>query len=275
LLFGKYSREARSTIWMIFMLGMSAFAGGVLLGGHFGMTAEQAPAFLTMLNDAGEIVFRGQILDPMKGTGAMSFLIFTFAVGIFQLLVGLVMQFVQNVHNKNYIAAFADSAAWFYFLVMLICFALADQFGLDKALFTKLAISGAGILVLTQGRSKKNIFAKLLFGVLGLYGVMDYVSNMLSYSRLMALGLATGIIGSAMNMTAVVLGEMLPGVLGILIMVLFLLFGHSINFGLSTLGAFIHTMRLQFIEFFGGFYGGGSAKFKPFARVKKYLLFRF
>jgi V/A-type H+-transporting ATPase subunit I len=90
----------------------------------------------------------------------------------------------------------------------------------------------------------------------------------------MALGLATGIIGSAMNMTAAVLGDMLPGIVGIIVMIAFLIFGHSINFGLSTMGAFIHSMRLQFIEFFGVFYSGGAEMFKPFTRIKKYLLFR-
>ncbi|MCF7846631.1 MAG: hypothetical protein K9M51_00980 [Candidatus Gracilibacteria bacterium] len=274
LLFGKHSKQARRVIWMIFLLGISATAGGILLGGHFGMTVDQAPAFLTTVNAAGDLVFRGQILDPMSGSGALSFLVFTFAVGIFQLLMGLVMQFLQNLHNRDYVSAFADSVAWFYFLVSLLLWALADQFGFDKQLLSYFALSGAGILVLTQGRKKKNIVLKLLFGILGLYGIMDYVSSMLSYSRLMALGLATGIIGSAMNMTAIVLGDMLPGILGILVLVLFLLFGHSINFALSMLGAFVHTMRLQFIEFFGRFYGGGAQQFKAFARVKKYLLFR-
>ena len=115
---------------------------------------------------------------------------------------------------------------------------------------------------------------KLVFGILGLYGAMDFMSNILSYSRLMALGLATGIIGAAMNMTAQVLGGMVPGIGGVLIMIAFLLFGHSINFGLSGLGAYVHSMRLQFIEFFGIFYAGGGRIFKPFARAKKYLLFR-
>lgn len=280
LLFGKFSKEARTSLWMIFLLGCSAFVGGVLLGGYFGMTVDQAPAFLTTTNELGELVFRGQILDPMKGTGAMTFLLATFAIGIFQLLFGLVMEFIKYWSKKNYIAAFADSAAWFFFIVSLGAWALADQVGLPKEIMYYLMMTGLVILVLTQGRDKthKNpivaIILKLVFGVLGLYGIMDYVSNMLSYSRLMALGLATGIIGSAMNMTAAVLGDMLPGVVGIIVMIAFLIFGHTINFGLSTMGAFIHTMRLQFIEFFGVFYGGGAELFKPFTRIKKYLLFR-
>ena len=157
---------------------------------------------------------------------------------------------------------------------MIALWAGADQLGLDKALMQWMLLGGAAFLVLTLGRAKKNIFLKLAFGILGLYGAMDFVSNILSYSRLMALGLATGIIGAAMNMTAQVLGEMLPSVLGIIVMIAFMLFGHAINFGLSGLGAYVHSLRLQFIEFFGLFYAGGGRLFRPFARAKKYLLFR-
>jgi V/A-type H+-transporting ATPase subunit I len=96
----------------------------------------------------------------------------------------------------------------------------------------------------------------------------------LSYSRLMALGLATGIIGFAMNLTAQVLGDVIPGVAGVIVMVFFILFGHSLNLALSFLGAFVHSMRLQFIEFFGRFYTGGAPLFAPFMRKTKYLFIR-
>ncbi len=280
LLFGKFSKEAKTSLWMIFLLGISAIGGGIVLGGYFGMTPEQAPEFLTTMNNTGDLVFRGQLLDPMKGTGAMTFLLATFAIGLVQLLFGLVMEFIKNLSKKDYVAAFADSAAWFFFILSLVGWALADKIGLPKNIMYYCMMTGMVILILTQGRDKthKNpvvaVILKLVFGVLGLYGIMDYVSNMLSYSRLMALGLSTGIIGSAMNMTALVLGDMLPGIAGILLMIAFLIFGHSINFGLSSMGAFIHSMRLQFIEFFGVFYSGGAKKFKPLTRIKKYLLFR-
>lgn len=274
LLFGTFSREARKTILMLLLCGISAVLGGILLGGHFGMTVEEAPAFLTTTNAAGDLVFRGQILDPLSGNGTMTFLIFTFAVGYFQVLVGLFMRILKGISNKDWGLAICDGFGWLYTLVMLALWAGAEKIGLDKTLMQWMLLGGVGFLVLTLGREKKNIFAKLIFGVLGLYGAMDFVSNILSYSRLMALGLATGIIGAAMNMTAHVLGDMLPSVLGIIVMIAFMLFGHAINFGLSGLGAYVHSLRLQFIEFFGIFYAGGGRLFRPFARAKKYLLFR-
>ncbi len=274
LLFGTFSKEARKTLLMGFLCGISAFLGGILLGGHFGMVPAEAPAFMTALNATGELVFRGQILNPLAGSGTMTFLIFSFAVGYVQVLFGLLMRIYKGILNKDIGYAICDGFGWFYTLVMLTLWAGADVMGLDKSLMQWMLFGGVGFLVLTLGRDKKNPILRIVFGVLGLYGAMDFMSNILSYSRLMALGLATGIIGAAMNMTAQVLGGMVPGIGGILIMVAFLLFGHSINFGLSGLGAYVHSMRLQFIEFFGIFYTGGGRLFKPFARVKKYLLFR-
>ena len=272
--FGKFSKEARETILMILLCGISAVIGGILLGGHFGMTVAEAPGFLTTLNEAGELIFRGQILDPLSGSGTMTFLVFTFALGYFQVLVGLVMRILKGIANKDWGLAICDGFGWLYTLIMVALWAGADQLGLDKTLMQWMLLGGAAFLVLTLGREKKNIFLKLAFGILGLYGAMDFVSNILSYSRLMALGLATGIIGAAMNMTAQVLGDMLPSVLGVIVMIAFMLFGHAINFGLSGLGAYVHSLRLQFIEFFGIFYAGGGRLFRPFVRAKKYLLFR-
>ncbi len=277
LLFGTFSKEARKTLLMGLMCGISAFLGGILLGGHFGMTLQEAPAFLTTTNAAGELAFRGQILDPLSGSGTMTFLIFTFIVGYLQVLVGLCMRIVKGVANKDWGLAICDGFGWLYTLVLLALWVMSTKqiiLAEQQQVLIWMLLGGVGFLVLTLGRAKKNPILKIVFGILGLYGAMDFVSNILSYSRLMALGLATGIIGAAMNMTAHVLNDMVPGIFGILIMIAFMVFGHSINFGLSGLGAYVHSLRLQFIEFFGIFYAGGGRLFRPFARAKKYLLFR-
>lgn len=292
MIFGTFSKEARKTLLMVLLCGISATLGGILLGGHFGMTPAEAPGFMTTTNAAGDLMFRGQILDPLAGSGTMTFMIFTFVVGYIQVLCGLGMRIKKGIANRDWGLAFIDGAGWLYTMGMLAIWGLADKIGIDKNLAMNFLLAGVGFLLIGLGRkgwtplkSKKSVLAKIitvpvnsikvvLMGALGLYGAMDFVSNILSYSRLMALGLATGIIGAAMNMTAKVLGDMLPGVVGIAVMVAFMLFGHTINFGLSGLGAYVHSMRLQFIEFFGIFYTGGGRRFRPFVRAKKYLLFR-
>ncbi|MCF7906081.1 hypothetical protein K9L63_02740 [Candidatus Gracilibacteria bacterium] len=278
-LFGKFPQKAREGILLLVLCGIGAVLGGIVLGGYFGITPEQAPQFLLNSNFIagveGALPFKGQLIDPMAGSGPIIFLGLAMALGVVQLLTGLVLDFVKRLKNGEYIDAFCDPLPWFLFLVSLIGFALAGTVGLDKGLFKNLALGGAVLIVLTQGRNQKNWLLKPVFGVLGLYNVTGYVSDLLSYSRLMALGLATGVIGFAMNLTAGILGGMMPvKALGFVVAAIVLVFGHGLNFSLSLLGAFVHSGRLQFIEFFGKFFEGGGRKFKPFVREKKYLFFR-
>ncbi len=132
-----------------------------------------------------------------------------------------------------------------------------------------LLIIGVVGIVLTQGREKKNIVLKFLSGVLGLYGLVGYLSDVLSYSRLLALGLATSIIGLAVNTIA----GMVNGVpiIGIVLALIVLVVGHVFNLGINALGAFIHSGRLQFVEFFTKFLEGGGAAFKPLRRDSRFV----
>jgi len=281
LLFAKLSRPMKNSVMLLFLGGLSTILGGIVSGGYFGMTPDMLPFFLNFLltpeylaGQAGVLPFRGQLFDPLSPSGPITFLILSIALGGLHLLVGLIADFVKKVCAKNFVGAFGDSVAWIFFLLALTGFGLADTLGLEKQLFTTLSLVGAGILVLTQSRHQKNWFLKPISGVLSLYGLTGYLSDLLSYARLMALGLSTGVIGFAMNLTAGVLFKMMPHpILGFLVATIILLFGHSLNFALSTLGAFVHSGRLQFIEFFSKFFEGSGREFQPFVRKKKYLFF--
>ncbi|MCK5460953.1 V-type ATP synthase subunit I [Candidatus Gracilibacteria bacterium] len=272
LFFGKFPKTVKKSILMLFLCGGSATIGGIILGGYFGMTPAQAPEFLVGANG----MFKGQLLDMTNSIGPQIFLYIVFGLGAFQILVGVIADFVRRIGNKDFEGAFADSAAWFFFLVSLVLLGVGDFIGLDPQFTTKLALIGAGILFLTQGRSQKNWFLKPIFGILGLYNVVNYFSDLLSYARVMALGLATGVVASVMNTIGIKFYEMISGasiLIAIVVFVLFIIFGHLLNFALSLMGAFIHTGRLQFVEFFSKFYAGGGKAFIPFERVKKYLQF--
>ncbi|MDA1169345.1 MAG: V-type ATP synthase subunit I, partial [bacterium] len=105
---------------------------------------------------------------------------------------------------------------------------------------------------------------------LSLNGLITFVSDMLSYSRLLALGLATGIIGLVVNLIASMVQDSIP-VLGVVLAGAVLLVGHVFNLGINALGAFIHSGRLQFVEFFPKFMEGGGVAFRPFGRIGKYV----
>ena len=119
-------------------------------------------------------------------------------------------------------------------------------------------IIGGVLLVLTQGKAKRIYFSKLTGGLSSLYDVVGFLSDVLSYSRLLALGLATGIIASIINEISFMFD--FPIVLKIILAVAILIVGHTVNFGINALGAYVHSCRLQYLEFFGKFYTGGGRK---------------
>lgn len=124
-----------------------------------------------------------------------------------------------------------------------------------------MAAAGAVIIVLFSGRTSSNPLKRLAKGLYGLYGVTSYLSDILSYSRLLALGLATGVIAQVFNQIGSMFGS---GVIGTVLFILVFVIGHTLNIGINALGAYVHTNRLQFVEFFGKFYEGGGRKFEPF-----------
>ena len=101
-----------------------------------------------------------------------------------------------------------------------------------------------------------------------LYDITSYISDLLSYSRLLALGLTTGVMAQVFNMLATMFGT---NVAGSIIMVIILIIGHAINIGLNALGSYVHTMRLQYVEMFSKFYEGGGEEFEPFSLKSKYI----
>ena len=118
-----------------------------------------------------------------------------------------------------------------------------------------------------SGRSNKNFALRLALGAYDLYNVSGWLSDVLSYSRLLALGLATGVIASVINQMGSMAGK---SVLGAILFIVVFIFGHIFNLAINLLGAYVHTNRLQFVEFFGKFYEGGGREFNPFKANTKY-----
>ena len=118
-------------------------------------------------------------------------------------------------------------------------------------------------------KQAKKALGKIAWGFYNLYGISSYLGVLLSYVRLMALGMVTGVIAIAINKIA----WMITGIpiVGVILVIIILIPAHLFNLVINTLGGFIHTMRLQYIEFFGRFYSGGSRPFKPFKFETNYV----
>lgn len=113
-------------------------------------------------------------------------------------------------------------------------------------------------------KNLKGILARIGLGFYNLYGITSYLGDVLSYSRLVALGLGGGVIAMVVNTMAGLAKDLIPGV-GLIAAGLILVGGHTFNLAMSLLSAFVHTARLQYVEFFGKFYASGGRKFKPFS----------
>ena len=150
----------------------------------------------------------------------------------------------------------------------LLCGSVLEMPALGLAGKGMSTVGAAGVL-LAGARGKKGI-GMLTGAFANLYNITSWLSDILSYARLLALGLATGVIAQVVNTMGSLFGG---GVAGLVLCILIFAVGHTINFAINMLGAFIHAARLQYVEFFGKFYVDGGEPFDPFRKKTKYIRF--
>ncbi len=245
---------------MFFFCGLSTLFWGLMYGSFFGnLFASVAETFF-----GRRVILRPLWIDP---TGEpLTLLIFSIALGFIQIITGLIIKLYSQARLGKIKEGILDTLSWIIALTGLGLTAAAIAAPQLKNIGFTLLILGAAFLILTQGRHKKNPVIKLFSGLLSLYNVTSYISDILSYSRLMALGLATGVIAQVVNILGSLGGR---SVVGIIMYILIFAVGHSMNFAINMLGAYVHTNRLQYVEFYSKFYEGGGRKFIPFG--KKYI----
>ncbi len=265
---------------MFFWCGVSTTIWGILFGGFFGDIVTAVGTTFLHRDIAIPAVWMTPLDDPMR------LLMYCFLFGLIHLFVGLGIKGYMDVRDGKYLDFFANELCWFLLVVGLILLLLPTEifgsmYGSMIALphiFNPIAIAMAvvgavGILVFSEHR-RKNMGMRLLVGAYDLYGISSWLSDLLSYSRLLALGLATGVIASVINTMAGMAGGM-GGPIGFILFWLIFLVGHSLNMAINLLGAYVHTNRLQYVEFFGKFYEGGGRPFTPFsASGNKYFKFK-
>lgn len=258
--------ESRNFFVMLGLCGISTIAVGIVTGTFFGNLVDSFGFlhFLKPLKDAPIL------LDPMKDP--ISFLMIALALGIVQILFGLGVAFYDCLRKEDYIGAFGDQGGWILLIVGLLIMGAGMQ-GIGPAALATLgkllSAAGALVLVLTQGRSKPTLTGKAISGVLSLYNVTSYLGDVLSYSRLLALGLATSAVGMIINMLSGLIGDV-PYVGWLLGGILFL-GGHVFSIAINVLGAFVHSLRLQYVEFFSKFYSSGGRLFSPLRFETRYV----
>lgn len=207
----------------------------------------------------GDIIQIPHLIDPAKDIYTVVFLSVGF--GAFQILVGLCIKGYALIRQGKPWAALFDSGSW---LITLISIGLLAA-GISFAKYTMIA--GMVLIVLTNGREAKSIGGKLASGAYALYGITGYVGDLISYTRLMALGISGGSIAGAMNLII----AYFPGISLFIVGPFLFIAVHIFNMLLGFLGAYVHGLRLQYVEFFGKFYEGGGKPFKPLKMINKYV----
>lgn len=254
----------RKNMKLFMYCGISTTLWGFFFGSFFGV--DIITSVYTAITGSG-LPFKYPFINPLNGD-ALAMLILSVGLGLLQIIAGLVVKFYITCKQDGVIDAICDVGFWITTLLGFTVMAL----GLITIPVLKtvgLIIAAASMLgiVITGGRKKKGAM-KFVGGLASLYDITGYVSDLLSFSRLMALGLTT----SAMSMVFNTLGVMVSGgIIGKIFMVAILLVGHAVNFGLNALGAYVHTLRLQYVELFSKFYEGGGRAFTPFALKGKYI----
>lgn len=272
--FKNMEESLRKFLKMFLYCGISTVFWGAMFGSFFGDAVTVIGKTFFNVDIAIPALWFTPLNEPMR------LLLFSFLIGVIHLFAGLGAQFYQLARQGLWKDAIFDVVFWYMLVGGGILYLLSMQmfadmvslgFTLPAAVGTAGAIAagiGAVGIVLTAGRESRSPFKRLLKGLYGLYGVSSYLSDILSYSRLLALGLATGVIASVFNQMGAMLGNSPAGVA---VFVFAFLVGHTLNLGINVLGAYVHTNRLQFVEFFGKFFEGGGRKFTPFAARTKYF----
>jgi V/A-type H+-transporting ATPase subunit I len=254
----KLERDMRIFMKLMLYCGISTMFWGALFGSWFGIES---------------LAKYGLWINPVQQPELM--LSWSLLFGIIHLYAGFCVKAANLIRRKKYLDALFDVGFTLIFYTGFVLFLLPYAPEVDKtaaAPFVEIGKYmmgiGALLLMLTQGRASKKFIGKITGGLSSLYSVISFMSDILSYSRLLALGLATGIIASIVNQMSAMFP--LPALIKIILMAAVLLIGHVINFAINALGAYVHSCRLQYLEFFGKFFTGGGRPFKPLKANTKY-----
>ena len=261
---------------MFFWCGVSTILWGVVFSSYFGDVVDVVSATF----------FRNKVSIPPLWfyplDKPMSLLMFCFAIGLVHLSTGYIMKGIINARNNDAPGIVYDAVFPIALILPLVIVLMGSEMFENMSGFklayppalTSVCLAVSGVcavgIILTAGRESKSWAKRIMKGLYGFYNILaGWLGDVLSYSRLLALGLATGVIASVMNSLGVMFGGGVTGAIGFIIV---FIITQALNFGINVLGAYVHSNRLAFVEFFGKFYDGGGQKFAPFGMHTKYYI---
>ena len=265
----KLEAKMKKTLTMFKYCGISTIFWGALFGSWFGDIVQVVSKQFFGKEIGSLALWFEPLADPIK------LLLFSFGLGICHLFLGLGANLVNLWRQGRRLDAICEVIP-VYITIIGAAPLGASILTTVPSVFTQIglyvAAVGAILVVLTSGRTAKSFLSRIFGGLYGLYNMATgYLSDILSYSRLLALGLATGSIASVINL----IGSMPSNlVLKAIMLILVFVVGHTANLAINLLGAYVHTDRLQFVELFSKFYEGGGRAFEPLSVKTKFIKFK-
>ncbi len=264
----------KKSLQLFMYCGLSTLFWGVMFGGYFGDVVDIVSRVYLGEQVSIPALWFIPLNNPMK------LLLFSMLFGVIHLYLGLAMKGYMLLRDGKVKDFIFDVVFWYMLLTGLVLMLIpTDLFApiiqmtvvfppIVNSLARWMAILGALGIFLMSARDNKNPVLRLALGAYDLYNLTGWLSDVLSYSRLLALGLATGVIASVINQMGSMVGN---SIFGIIVFIVVFIVGHILNLAINLLGAYVHTCRLQYVEFFGKFYEGGGRAFQPFKQNTKYV----
>ena len=240
---------------LLFYCGISTFVLGAITGGFFGDFLTQ---LVSIISPGTEFALPA-LFTPMNDTIAI--LGGSLVLGFIQIITGQIVSFVEKTRKGHLMDAIWDEGTWWvlYLAVGLLALGVGNIAGYPVVLIIGIVMLAVGSTRNAKGFGKIGSFVGAVYN-----GVTGIFSDVLSYSRLMALMLSGSIIASVFN----TLGSITGNVIGFVIIAMI---GNTLNFGLNILGCFVHDLRLQCLEYFGKFYEDGGKPFRPLEINTQYV----
>lgn len=271
LLIRKPVKDSGSFVKMLLLCGISCMIWGVFFGSYFGL---EEPAMIS--TSFGRALWSLKKLDSL---GAGSILIFGIALlmGVIQIAVGFTLNGIQKIKDGKILDGILNDFCWiviFLGLGLYLITSFVESLNNSQSVKTagiSLVIIGFVMLLLGGALGKKKVLSMITGGFSNLYGSVNVISDILSYSRLFGLSLTTGVIALVFNRIGIIIKDMVGGgFFGFLLAIIIWLVGHIFNFGINILSVYVHNSRLQYVEFFSKFYSGEGHAFAPFGHKTRF-----
>ena len=270
LYFKRIKPELKNTFGLLFISGLFSLVVGALTGSWAGNLFSETPInnllrpFQIIKQIPGEHDSHLPIINDYlnKNLGGASpvvaMLVFAVLVGIVHIFTALTLKAI-NAYKSNHPHHFITEVSWIVFLASGFGYALTINLPIKPIFAITAAVS---ILLVFIYNSGKGVLGKMTHGLIQLYELVAFLADVLSYTRLIAIGLTGAIIADVINLLAGLVYTSNPNLIGALFFIVVLVIGHSFNLIVGLFGAYINPLRLHYVEFLPKFYKGKARQLK-------------